>query len=233
MRRRPSVFVLAVALLAVAACRAGAPGGHEPLAVDPALVIGRLDNGLEYVVRRHPNPPGRMVVWLHVHSGSLNETEETRGIAHYLEHMAFNGSKNFPPGSLIPFFQSLGMSFGRDQNAFTSFDQTTYTLALPDTQPATLDKGLLYLADVATGLSFVPAEIDSERRVVLEEKRARAGARQRIQDYVLERLAPGSTIGRRLPIGTEDGIQQSELDGTGIRAIVREGLSAPRGLALE
>ena len=112
--------------------------------------------GLAYVIRPHGNPPGRVAIWLHVHSGSLNETDATRGIAHYLEHMAFNGSHNFPPGSLIPFFQALGMTFGRDQNAFTGFDQTTYTLTLPDARPETLDKGLLYLSDdIASTRQFV------------------------------------------------------------------------------
>jgi zinc protease len=142
-------------------------------------------------------------VWLHVAAGSLNETESTRGLAHYLEHMAFNGSTNFSPGSVVPFFQSLGLSFGRDQNAFTSLDQTVYQLALADTKPETLDKGMLFLADVATRLTLPTQEIDSERQIVLEEKRARSGVQQRIEDYIYERLAPESTFGRRLPIGTE------------------------------
>src|SRR6266545_2850488 len=96
------------------------------LPTDPRLVTGRLPNGLTYVIRRHPTAERRIGIWLHVSSGSLNETEATRGLAHYLEHMAFNGSANFPPGALIPFFESIGLTFGRDQNAFTSFDQTTY-----------------------------------------------------------------------------------------------------------
>jgi len=199
--------------LALAACggpalRAGAPPlGGEPLPTDPALVAGTLDNGLAYVVRRHANPPGRIAIWLHVATGSLNETEETRGLAHYLEHMAFNGSANFPPGSLIPFFQALGMTFGRDQNAFTGLDQTVYTLALPDARPETLDRGLLYLSDVAFRLALTPEEIDKERGIILEERRARAGPRQRVQEAVLARLAPESVLGRRLPIGTEETIR--------------------------
>ena len=96
---------------------------------------GALPNGLSYIVGRHAIPAGG--IWLHVSTGSLNETDEQRGLAHYLEHMAFNGSTNFPPGSVVPFFQSLGMTFGRDQNAFTNFDQTTYQLSLPDTKPET------------------------------------------------------------------------------------------------
>lgn len=215
--RRASVLVLVA--LALAAC-AGAPRGAAPAAdaerlpIDPGLVTGVLDNGLAYAVRRHANPEGRIGIWLHVATGSLNETEDTRGIAHYLEHMAFNGTANFPPGSLIPFFQSLGMTFGRDQNAFTSFDQTVYTLALPDTRAETLDRALLYLADVAFRMDLHPDEIEAERQIILEEKRARAGAGQRVRDEVLRRLAPESTLGRRLPIGTAETIRaigQAEL----------------------
>lgn len=182
-------------------------GAEEPLPTDPALVTGTLENGLKYVVRKHPNPEGRISIWLHVSSGSLNETDNIRGIAHYLEHMAFNGSKNFAPGSVVPFFQSLGLQFGRDQNAFTSFDQTTYQLALPDTKAETIDKALLFLSDVGMRLSLLPEEIDNERGIILEEKRTRLGAQQRVQEYIQERLAPGATFGRRLPIGTEETIK--------------------------
>ena len=175
----------------------------EKLPTDPALVTGQLPNGLRYIIRPHTNPQGRVSIWLHVSSGSLNETDSTRGLAHYLEHMAFNGSANFPPGSVVPFFQSLGLAFGRDQNAFTSFDQTTYQLALPGGGRDVVDKGMLFMSDVALRLSLEPAGIESERGVILEEKRARSSARQRIQDQVYAQVAPESTVGRRLPIGSE------------------------------
>jgi zinc protease len=183
------------------------PQLDHPLPTDPALTTGTLSNGLGYVIRPHKNPEGRVSVWLHVASGSLNETDSTRGLAHYLEHMAFNGSTNFPPGSVVPFFQSLGLSFGRDQNAFTSLDQTVYQLALPDTKPETIDKAMLFLSDVASRLSLPAREIDNERQIVLEEKRARTGVQQRVGDYIYERLAPESTLGRRLPIGDEPSIK--------------------------
>src|SRR5262249_42923878 len=166
-------------------------------------LTGTLPNGLAYIVRPHKNPEGRVSIWLHVGTGSLNETDATQGLAHYLEHLAFNGSANFPPGSVVPFFQSLGLSFGRDQNAFTSFDQTTYQLTLPGGGREIVDKGMLFMSDVAFRLSLGVPEIDGERQIILEEKRARASARQRVQDQVYERLAPESTLGRRLPIGTE------------------------------
>ncbi len=209
---------LAVVVLLVSIAWAGA--SDEPLPTDPALARGSLDNGLAYIIKRHSTPPDRVSIWLHVSTGSLNETEETRGIAHYLEHLAFNGSANFPPGSVVPYFESLGLSFGRDQNAFTSFDQTVYQLALPDVTGEAIDKGLLFLSDVAFRLSLLPEEIDSERQIILEEMRARSGARQRVRDQVSERLAPELTLGRRLPIGTEVAIRSVTAED--LRAYYRE-----------
>jgi zinc protease len=180
----------------------------DALPSDPTLVTGRLESGLAYVVKRHPNPAGRAAFWLHVAAGSLDEEEETRGLAHYLEHVAFNGSANFPPGALVPYFESIGLAFGRDHNAFTGLDQTVYQIALPDVRPETLGKALLFLGDVATRLTLSANEIDGERQIILEERRARAGAEQRVREYVFERLAPGATFGRRLPIGTEETIKR-------------------------
>ena len=111
MRRVLRVFLILTLLVPLASARA-ASLDDEKLPTDPALVTGRLPNGLRYIVRPHQNPQGRASIWLHVASGSLNETDSTRGLAHYLEHMAFNGSTNFPPGSVVPFFQSLGLAFG-------------------------------------------------------------------------------------------------------------------------
>ncbi len=177
---------------------------NAPLPTDDRLVQGVLPNGIKYIVMKHQNPPGRANLWIHISSGSMNESEEQRGLAHYLEHMAFNGSDNFPPGSVITFFESMGLTFGQHQNAFTSFDQTTYQLSFPDTKPETIDKGMTFFADVAGRLLLSPKEIDEEREVIKEEKRARSGGQQRIQDYILERIAPGSLLGRRLPIGTDE-----------------------------
>ncbi|MGD9790172.1 MAG: M16 family metallopeptidase [Phycisphaerales bacterium] len=178
----------------------------QALPTDPSLVTGQLDNGLNYVVKKHATPPGRVSLWLHISTGSLNETDAQRGIAHYLEHMAFNGSQNFAPGTVIDLFQSLGLTFGQHQNAFTSFDQTAYQLFLPDTSDEKVTKGMQFMADVATKLLLVPKEIDAEREVILREKGARSGAQQRVMEQMLDRLFPGSRIGVRLPIGTEQTI---------------------------
>src|SRR6266508_749401 len=122
-------------LTSLAPARAASPPASphdDKVPIDPALVMGTLPNGLNYIIRQHKNPEGRVSIWLHVSTGSLNETESTRGLAHYLEHMAFNGTANFPPGSAIPFFQSLGLSFGRDQNAFTGIEPTIKSVGPED-----------------------------------------------------------------------------------------------------
>ncbi|HRL10760.1 MAG TPA: insulinase family protein, partial [Aggregatilineales bacterium] len=139
-------FSRAAAMVVVAGL-AGASLG-QALPEDPALVKGELENGLRYIVRQHANPPGKAIVWMHMSTGSLNETERQRGLAHYLEHLAFNGSENFPPGSVVPFFQSLGMTFGRDQNAFTNTTQTVYQLTLPKADGETLGKGMTFFSDI-------------------------------------------------------------------------------------
>src|SRR3954447_19567556 len=194
--RRTSRLLAAIVTASIAiTLTSTGPLRAEPLPSDPGAVQGDLDNGLHYVVVKHAVPPGRATVWVHMHTGSLNETDSQRGIAHYTEHMAFNGSDHFKPGELVPFFQSLGMQFGRDQNAFTSFDQTTFQLSLPDTKPETLGKGMSFFSDVVGGLCLLPAEIDNERQIILEERRTRLSGRQRTSDAVLEREFPGSIFG--------------------------------------
>lgn len=197
--RRIVLFTAATLPLAAAAA--------QDLPTDPSLITGELRNGLRYVLKKHENPPGRVAMWLHIHSGSLNETDAQRGLAHYLEHMAFNGSENFEAGTIVPFFQSLGMTFGRDQNAFTSMEQTTYQLALPNAKPGTMRQGAMFFADVLFRLKLAPTEIEAERQIILEERRRGLSGRQRVADYVLQRLAPGSIYSQRNTIGLEETIQ--------------------------
>jgi len=209
-RRLLGLLVLLVCLVApqvVAAAEADAP-----LPADPAIHIGTLANGVTYWVRPHATPPGKLTLWMRVHTGSLNEADGQEGLAHYLEHMAFKGTEHFPAGELISYFESIGLRFCQHQNAFTGFDQTTYTLSLPDTRPATLDKGLLYLADIASRMRLAAEEVDKERNVILEEKRARKGVQQRLTDKLFPELLPGSRAGRRLPIGLEETIARLRHD---------------------
>src|SRR5262249_17349578 len=190
-----ALFVLLVCLASfyiVAAEEADAP-----LPTDPAIRIGTLANGVTYWVRSHATPPGKITLWMHVDTGSLNEEDGQEGLAHYLEHMAFKGTEHFPPGALISFFESMGLRFGQHQNAFTTFDQTTYTLSLPDPRPETLDKGMLYLADVAFRMRLAADDIDKERGVILEEKRARKGVQQRLLEKLLPEILPGAQAARR------------------------------------
>ncbi len=203
-------LLAATLTLAPATTRAAAPAAADPALAREKLTErtdinrGVLPNGLAYIIKQHKNPPTRVSIWMHVSSGSLNESDPQRGLAHFLEHMAFNGSKNYPPGSLVPFFESLGLTFGRHQNAFTSFDQTVYQIDLPDISTDKSVKALTFFADVLRGLLLDPAEIDNERPIILEEKRTGAGAQQRILDQVLPRIVPGSRVASRLPIGVEE-----------------------------
>ncbi|MCZ7645833.1 MAG: insulinase family protein [Planctomycetota bacterium] len=210
-----SRYAVLSSLVLAAAVLSGAARGAEldptaPLPVDPSVKMGALPNGMRYWIRKHATPPGKVGFWLHIGSGSLNESDDQRGLAHFLEHMAFNGSKNFAPGTLVKFFESLGMQFGADQNAFTSFDQTTYILTMPNVEPETISKGMTYFADVAYRLDLPPAEIDRERGVVLEEKRMRNGPQQRLQDKEFPVMLPGSLVPERMPIGTEEVLKAAQ-----------------------
>src|SRR5438105_2660435 len=115
----------------------------KPLPQDSRVLSGTLPNGVQWRYRQHNNPPGKMALMIHVATGSLNETDKQRGLAHFLEHMGFNGTEHFPPGKLIPYFESIGMQFGADLNAYTSFDQTVYMLYTPDPTTNQIDKALM------------------------------------------------------------------------------------------
>ncbi len=215
MLRRASL-IASIAL--VSGFAPAAPADTDPALYDQRLenrddiLIGELDNGLRYIIKQHQNPPNRLNMILHISSGSLNETEAQRGMAHFLEHLAFNGSENFPAGETIKLFEKLGLTFGRDQNAFTSFDQTAYTLQIPDTTPELVEPGMLFLSDVLGRLLLLPEEVEKEREVVLEEYRRGQGPDRRVFDKLIERITPGSRLSQRLPIGTPDHIKTFSAD---------------------
>ena len=177
------------------------------LPVDPAIHWGRLDNGLRYALLHNTEPKGRVSARLAVKVGSIYENENQRGLAHFLEHMAFNGSRHFPSSSVVEFFQRLGMGFGGDTNASTNFDRTIYQLELPDTKPETLRESLTFFADVAGGLLLETKEIDKERGIILSEKRARDSVGLRTFVAELEFLVPDTRFPQRIPIGLEDVIK--------------------------
>lgn len=181
----------------------------KAMPVDPDLVVGTLPNGMAYWIRPNATPPGKVSMMLHFASGSLNENENQRGVAHFLEHMAFNGSKHFPPGEMVAFFESLGMKFGQHTNAFTGLDQTSYIMHLSSTKKETLENVLLYLSDVGSALLLGEEEINKERGVILEEKRSRSGASERIRNKVTPIVAPGARLNDRMPIGLAEVIKSA------------------------
>ncbi|MDD3180180.1 MAG: insulinase family protein [Opitutaceae bacterium] len=188
------------------------PHQTSDLPVDPAVRWGRLENGLRYAILSNSEPKGRASLRFAVHAGSLNESEDQRGLAHFLEHMAFNGSMHFAPGTLVEYFQRLGMSFGGDTNALTSFDRTVYLLELPDTNPETVGKALTLFADYGGGLLLNQAEIDKERGIILSERRARDSVEYRTFVSELGFLLPEARLPHRMPIGLEKVVQEASRD---------------------
>ncbi|MBF0203443.1 MAG: insulinase family protein, partial [Desulfamplus sp.] len=180
------------------------------LVPDPALVQGVLPNGMKYILFKNATPKDRVSMHLNVQSGSMHERDDQQGIAHYLEHMLFNGSTHFKPGELIEYFQSIGMMFGADANAQTGFFETAYDILLPAGDKSNMEKGLLILQDYAEGALLLDSEIERERGVILAEMRERDSVSFRTFKASLEFELPGSLIARRLPIGTEKVIQATD-----------------------
>ena len=171
------------------------------LPIDPAVRTGRLPNGLRYFLRQNSRPEKRVSMRLAVNAGAVQEEADQRGLAHFLEHMAFNGTEHFKPGELVSFLESIGARFGPHVNASTSFDETIYMLDIPTDKPGYVEKGLLVLHDFAAGISLLPEEVEKERGVVLEEWRGRLGAGSRLTDKQLPIIFQGSRYAERLPIG--------------------------------
>ena len=173
-----------------------------PIPVDPAVRIGKLDNGLTYYIRHNEYPEHVANFYIAQRVGSINEDESQRGLAHFLEHMAFNGSEHFKGNGIIEFTRSLGVEFGSDLNAYTSIDQTVYRVCDVPTKRATaLDSCLLILKDWSNGLLLEADEIDKERDVVHNEWRLGEGPSQRMITRALPKMYPGSKYGERMPIG--------------------------------
>jgi len=180
------------------------PHDRSDLPVDEQVVWGSLDNGLRYAILPHNEPPGRVSMRLYVEAGSLHETDSQRGLAHFLEHMAFNGTKHFEPEEMVQYFQRLGMAFGADTNAHTSFGETVYKLELPESNDALLDDSFLVLRDYADGMLLKPEEIEKERGIILAEKRSRDSVGYRTMEAYYDFLFPQALLSKRLPIGIEE-----------------------------
>lgn len=177
-------------------------GPNPEIPTDTAVHTGRLANGLTYYVRYNNYPKNHVNFYIAQRVGSVQEEESQRGLAHFLEHMAFNGSDNFKGNGIIDYTRQLGVEFGRDLNAYTSTDRTVYNINdVPSTRQSALDSCLLILRDWSCGLLLEDEEIDKERGVIHEEWRARSSASQRMLNRSLETLFPGSKYGKRMPIG--------------------------------
>jgi zinc protease len=179
---RPIAAIAAAAVFAAVLAAQQTLNLQDTIPLDSAVRTATLPNGLKYFVRRNEQPQKRVSLRLAVKAGSLNEADDQQGLAHLIEHMAFNGSTHFKPGELVSYFESYGARLGPHVNAYTSFDETVYMLDLPTDKPDVVAKGLTALADFAGGLTLDPAEIDKERGVVIEEWRGGLGAGSRIRD---------------------------------------------------
>jgi zinc protease len=216
-------FVFLVATILAALGIAGAQQSAIPPAVraaaldqvvpvDPLITVGTLPNGFRYYIRENRQPQARAELRLAVKAGSVLEDEDQRGMAHFVEHMAFNGTQHFPGNAVGTFMQSLGVRFGAHVNAHTGFDETVYELQIPTDNPAVIDRSLLILEDFAHNVSFDPEEIDKERGVILEEWRLGLGAGERIQTAQFPLLLKGSRYAERLPIGKPEIIRNVNHD---------------------
>ncbi len=174
----------------------------QPLSIDPNTRVGKLDNGLTYYIRHNEYPKGQANFYIAQKVGSVQEEDDQRGLAHFLEHMCFNGTENFPENGVIRYLETLGVKFGEQLNAYTSIDETVYNINnVPTAREATIDSVLLILHDWSHNLTLDPKEIDKERGVIHEEWRMRTSAMQRILTRQLPKLMSNSRPGNRMPIG--------------------------------
>jgi len=187
------------------------PWAHQlsDIAPDPKAVFGSLPNGFRYIIYPNSEPPTRLSVRLHIQAGSLMEADDQRGLAHFLEHMMFNGTKNYSADDIIPRMQRLGIAFGAHANAYTSFDETVYMLDIPDLSEETLQLAFNVMRDFGDAALLTAEEIDKERGVILSEKLSRDSVDFRLMEKQFSTLLPDSLISHRFPIGIEDVIKNA------------------------
>jgi len=186
-----------------------ASGMEAALPFDESIRTGQLENGMRYYLRKNAKPENRIELRLAIDAGSMQEEDSQRGLAHFVEHMCFNGTANFKKNELVDFLEKTGVRFGADLNAYTSFDETVYMLQLPTDKEGLVDKGLVVMQDWASAVSFEEEEIDKERGVILSEWRTRLGADERMRQVYWPKLFYNSRYANRLPIGTTEVIQNA------------------------
>ncbi|MEE4199429.1 MAG: insulinase family protein [Erythrobacter sp.] len=204
------------------------PFEASDLPVDPAYRFGELDNGLRYILRENATPEGTALVRMRIGSGSLDETESERGLSHYLEHMAFNGSTGIPEGEMIALLEREGLAFGADTNASTGFETITYKLNLPRNDEALLDTALMLMRETASELTIAEDAVERERGVILAERRDRRNFAQEAREDAMRFVAPGARYIDRLPIGTLDILESA--DAADLRALYERTYTAPNTL---
>ncbi|MGN0210382.1 MAG: M16 family metallopeptidase, partial [Muribaculaceae bacterium] len=181
------------------------PDQMQELPLDPAIRTGVLPNGMTYFIRHNETPKGQADFYIAQKVGSILEDDNQRGLAHFLEHMCFNGTKNFPDKGVINWLESIGVKFGYNLNAYTSVDETVYNISnVPVARQSVQDSCLLILHDWADALTLAPEEIDAERGVIHEEWRRSNAGQMRIITELLPVVYPNCKYGERLPIGTMD-----------------------------
>ncbi len=183
------------------------PQDKSDLKPDPKATFGELKNGLRYIILPNVEPPGRASIRIYMDVGSLMEEDDQQGMAHYLEHMAFNGSRHFPGGEMVEYFQRLGMGFGADTNAHTSFKETVYMLEMPKVEAEMIGEGMQLFRDYLDGMALGEKEIDKERGIILSEKLSRDSIDYRTMIEGYKFAMPDSLLPNRLPIGTEEVIK--------------------------
>ena len=193
MSLNKKILILTAGLLLCSQAKAQMEAGLQALPFDKEVVKGTLSNGMTYYIQHNENPKGRAFFYIAQKVGSVQEDEDQRGLAHFLEHMCFNGSDHFKGNGVVNFCQRIGVQFGADLNAYTAADRTVYNINnVPTADQANLDSCLFILYDWANGLTLDPKEIDKERGVIHEEWRMRSGAYMRILERQLETIMPGS-----------------------------------------
>lgn len=203
-------FVLLFVLTAVTADARGIwPHQASDLKPDPTIKFGVLPNGMRYAIKPNRNPEGTVTFKLRIAAGSLHENENERGVAHFLEHMAFNGSQNYPEGEMFRALQRMGIQIGSNANAATDFDNTSFTISLPSVRPTTIDTGLNILREMADRLTLSEQAIKNERGVILSEERSRDTPAQRANEAQIRMLFAGQKYPTRFPIGDTNFIRNA------------------------
>lgn len=186
--------------------------GNDLIPLDPNVKTGKLQNGLTYYIRKNNKPEDKVDLRLVINAGSILENDDQQGLAHFMEHMCFNGTKRFPKNKLVDYLQSIGVKFGQHLNAYTSFDETVYFLPIPSDDPEKLEKGFQVLEDWAFNAVLTPEEVDKERGVVLEEYRLGLGAEKRMMKRFMPKMMYNSHYANRLPIGQKEILENFTYD---------------------